>query len=235
VADETDVYWTELGVGIFSTPVDGGEIRELVLDNNGWELVADATHLYWLEQGGGGVMRMAKGGGAVQVLTPLSSNSYFDMVALDETHVYWINGGWPGGEIRRMIKDGTAPVEILSSGSGFFGLAVAGGTVYTMEAETADTIGQLVKIPTTGGSKEIIATGVPGRWGVSIEVDGDQLYWLTGHDTTGTITRIRRSDGAATTVTTTIEGGLAMAIGATAIYWSAISSSQNGTLVKLVK
>jgi hypothetical protein len=85
VADDDGGVYVATSDSVAQHARGGGESRMLGSDTNIWDVAVDATHVYWVSEGG--VRRVAKGGGVVELLA--RGRFRFSRVALGDTDVYW--------------------------------------------------------------------------------------------------------------------------------------------------
>ena len=133
------LFWAEApaGPGHCDTPFDGG----VLVDNppgsaasvfvsgrcDPWAVAADASSVYWVDQGDGEVLQSPRpGGGAVTVLAtgqcaPIG-------IAIDATAVYWTTCG--GGTVMKLPFGTSTPATLASGLSCPHGIAVDGSRVY---------------------------------------------------------------------------------------------------------
>jgi hypothetical protein len=148
--------------------------RVLVTGLGGSTLLAlDATNVFFADSGKGMIGRVAKTGGATQMLA--SGEPNVQGFAVDDTHVYWSSS--VGNAIKRIPKGGGA-IEVVSAASDPRALAVDGADVFW--ANHAN--GKLLKAPKQGGgpitqlSQLEISTAVLA----DVQLDGDYIYWEAG-------------------------------------------------------
>jgi hypothetical protein len=161
---------------IWDVPPDGGTTRIMaVLNGHSLGGVADATHLYWLQQDGDAfwsLRRMAKSGGTAEVLADaLQDASSLDLgdadvfVALRQT-------ADNAGSILRIDKE--TGVRTSIAGEGALVVRHASGFVYFSTGST------LARVPDSGGSVQIIARRTEGRLALFEARDGDVFVLATG-------------------------------------------------------
>lgn len=99
--DTMHVFWTEVGGSIRSWNKVTSEVLELVTAQAlPMGLTVDGAHLYWANNVGNTISRVAKGGGQVEVVAA-SQNGPFS-VAVDNDAVYWVNQG--NGTVMKWAK-----------------------------------------------------------------------------------------------------------------------------------
>jgi hypothetical protein len=135
--DDANVYLVQsppMGTALVSLPKTGGASSVLVPAIHPFYpvLVQDQDALYWLEwndQGSGSsVMRVAKGGGAPEVVA--SGQDAPQFIAVDDTHVYWTVGNLGNASaIMRAAKAGGSP-ELFAAGPANSGITGDARTLY---------------------------------------------------------------------------------------------------------
>ena len=141
-------------------------------------LAVDADFVYWT--GGtfsGTVWRAPKSGGAGSLLStsPVTYNQSAGL-AVDETTVYWSNGD--GGVYSAPKAGGPPKVLLPSTDDGAPGKFVIDDLyVYALTPDTTAT-SQLVKLPKTGGSSTVLATGLLQP--IAMAIDSANVYWADG-------------------------------------------------------
>jgi sugar lactone lactonase YvrE len=102
-ADEGAVYWTDMyAATVRRVPKAGGTPTTLATMTAGARLGAiavDATHVFFLDPQGNTVRKVPKTGGPAVTIAIANAPRG---LALDETHVYWTNGG--DGTVMRVAK-----------------------------------------------------------------------------------------------------------------------------------
>jgi hypothetical protein len=134
-------------------------------------LQADATHLYWLNEGRraegqAGVFRVSKQGGEAQTLF---EGKGVDTIAVDDAHVYFIV---PEREVvYRVPKSGGEPEAYAPEQEGLSALVLDQDYAYWSGGEG------LVRMPKAGGKPQVVVTGLAPP--VGLGVDGQNLYWYS--------------------------------------------------------
>lgn len=110
-ADDAFVYWTtfETAGTVRRAPIDGGAVDTMASGQPmPTSLTADGTAVYWVDYGSTGsdgtVLKQPVSGGSPVTLgaTTCSRESAFQLVAVDQTSVYWSD--YMGGRIMRAAK-----------------------------------------------------------------------------------------------------------------------------------
>jgi hypothetical protein len=163
--DATHVY-VAVGAKLVMLAKNGGGWTELAQEATSVRSVAvDATHVYFTDGGGGRVMSVMKGSGAISVLA-----DGFDSpgnLALDDEAVYGIDESQQPAQARvfRLAKGG-GPVTVLAEGvsvalqghgrSTQSGLAVGSGWAVWVDEDG----GAVHKVPSSGGASTEMMTGL---------------------------------------------------------------------------
>jgi hypothetical protein len=129
-----------------------------------WDLVVDATSLYWTNYtAAGAVMKMGLSAGAPVALS--SNRSYPTKMVSDGQSLYWLEHGSSfQGQIASVPIGGggtTSVVTAASAGTSTFGLAIRGSTLFFTEGRSGGSGTQnnfAFSVPTSGGGAD---GGVP--------------------------------------------------------------------------
>src|SRR5262249_51457603 len=123
-------------------------------------MVADATHLYWLNyfygtDHTGTVEEVPLGGGTVTTLA--TGQNWPIALAVDSINVYWVT--WEKQGTVNEVPIGGGPVTTLAIGQSWpVSVAVNGTHVYWVN----NGDGTVNEVPVGGGSVTTLATGPPG-------------------------------------------------------------------------
>lgn len=207
--DETGIYWYEYGVHVIRRAnLDGTNPIDFVTNAyNVWYFASDATDLYFGAVNDG-LFKVAK-----NATPPLDGNTlpyFYDIpgdgpaaLSLDATHVYFSTGDpsytFPvtSAAILRMAKDKSTQNTIASSTTLVFDIVANGGHAYWVEEGT-------LQQDYTDGAVRALEYGNPGAsirtyadktlHPISVEIDGDWVYWLSGGWTglPGGVFRVKR-------------------------------------------
>jgi sugar lactone lactonase YvrE len=143
----------------------------------------------------------------------------FTLLALDDTNLY---AAGESGKIVSVAKgDSNAAPAVLVNDEEATGLAVDATYVYWSRL----TSGEIVRMPKTGGTPEVIASGQVRPWAVA--VDDDRVYWaaegnaVAGVDTPtgGQVASIAKSGGAITVLAPNEQRPTTLAIDGDTIYF----------------
>jgi hypothetical protein len=214
-ASDGMVYWAEGGaIGLIegfgriaAVPIQGGNISDVVAGvSTALPIVAtDGTTVYFADR-----FRVKKV--PLQGGTPVSVGSaafYITGLATDVERVYWSED--PFATVQSAPAIG-GNATTLASGSGPGGpVAVSGDFVYW-----ADSFVRILRVPTTGGTTEVVATDI--AFLSDLVVDPSGVYF--SEQDSGRIRRVPLQGGAATTV----GGGAAfswniLAVDPDNVYW----------------
>lgn len=162
----------------------------------------------------------AKDGGAAEVL---AAEGVLEMrgLALDSTHVYWVNN-WYRGTVQRVPRAGGATETVLGEKFRPVWVAtVSGGFVWS--ASNSDGT-----VPLVGMMREGVVTNftaaVDTAW--ELTTDATHVYFFT-HD--GDVRRVSMGGGAVETVATKQEPIMAIAVDDGHVYWSTWGPHASGS------
>jgi hypothetical protein len=138
--DATSVYWATVSGGLMKVPLGGGT-PETLASVGAYNIVLDATSVYWI--GETGVMKMPLDGGAVTTLASGSYGYVTEALAVDATNVYWSPGPGmgPGGSSPLLsvpLNGGTPTTLFASDSQAVESIAVDGTSVYRTEWAATD-------------------------------------------------------------------------------------------------
>jgi hypothetical protein len=175
-----DVFWTEIA-GEFCGPpgsvnaVDPAthDQRTLVssCDISPAVIVADRTHVYYVEWLADKVQRIPLGGGSPTTVASATGLVYHRALAVDDTYVYF--GDQAG--IKRVLKEG-GTVVTAAPGYDSAWLAVDDSYVYWTDFSFVDD-DAIRRIPKTGGAVQTIVSGGSLADPYGIAVDDAYVYW----------------------------------------------------------
>jgi hypothetical protein len=172
-------------------------------------------HLYWVDEYGGTVKVVPRGGGRVKTLA--SGQNLPVSVAVDGTHVYWADAG--DGTVNEVPLGGGSVTTLASGQSDPVSLAVDGTHVYWVDAGTPAAYfadGTVNEVPLGGGPVTTLATGQ--SYPDSVAVSGAHVYWANSG---GTVNEVPLGGGGVTTLATTAAPfrPISMAVDGTDVYW----------------
>ncbi len=207
------LYWEEQGptLGIGRMAVTGGTVEPLISGPPGAarDIAVDTEFVYWTAGSiGGTVQEIGLSGG---VPTTLASEQQDPLLlALGSSDVYWsddygINVVSKAGGKSRTISSACADAPIvvdtsnvycLSAFQGVLEVSLAGGTVTTLAP--------------AGDAMSYSGAILPEE----IAIDDDTVYWVSYNG----LMRVPQAGGATTTLST--QGGTAIAVNDTSVYWA---------------
>jgi hypothetical protein len=219
----------------------GGGLTSLASGSRPMQCVIDACNVYWTDQAIGGVMRVAKSGGAVTTMaisTPPQGQAIMsEGLAIDSTNLYWseyvdqgfVDGGVPlrTGDVVQTPLAGGASTTIWSGSDAPNAVAVDSAYVYVLQNS------DLERVPIGGGSVTTLAMG-PGAYGLTVTASA--VYW-TPYNGIDAVYTAPLMGGSATTFATGTWSSTAMASSTvvvqdgTNLYWAdTISGGTSGTV-----
>jgi hypothetical protein len=210
VVDDTYVYWADAGdeadggmTGSISRATKTGTEKTTLSSGlpKPWILAQDTDNLYFTSRETGSVYRLAKSGGAAQILAPgfNATTSYIQGfgVVVDDVNVYWRNDGF----LRSVPKDasyadGGADLSVtLASDEPTARFVAIFGTQLAWVTQTQPALGMLRTLSTAppNAGAETLATGAWATHGT--ELDAKFVYWTNWGSSsapTGTVYKLRR-------------------------------------------
>lgn len=230
--DATHVYLADLARGVARVPVGGGT-PEYLTDAGAVVVTLDETHVYFsLGQSNGAVARVPKAGGAAQNLALASSPTH---VAVDATHLYWVDRAGSLRALSRVPKAGGDAEILVPEVPGLPERVIVIGDEVFLSVDwpegTTGPRGAILRIPKAGGAvQEITSHAHPFG---SMGVDADSFYVGTCPGVAGeaAVLRIPRTGGSGTEIA---RGGLCyvgVAVDATRAYfgeWGAADHQSTG-------
>jgi hypothetical protein len=172
-------------------------------------IAANATGVYWANNGDGMVMGIEHGGGGPTALATGQSGPHY--VAVDAASVYWANDG-DGAvmAVKALSGDaGLATPTLLASAQSPTGLAVDGTSVYWLSFGA----GSVMKVGHAGGTPTAIASGLSKPLGIA--VDGTSVYWADNGKSA--VMKVGIGGGAPTLLASQV-GAYHLAVDATSVY-----------------
>lgn len=205
-ADDAHLYWSASG-RVRRVPIGGGDVIDLTPTSVYAEALAVAADgVYFLTDDSNGettVKRMDRDGGSPTTLVAEAGGGPAD-IALDATHVYWVNSyAAEDRKLRRVGRAGGAVETLATGGYTAYALSVrAGHIAWATFNNFAGS--RVLRMPVTGGAPETLATGSPQP--MSTVATEHDVYWVnvsSGYTFGGPV----RTDGSVLSVS--IAGGAA--------------------------
>jgi hypothetical protein len=237
--DDTNVYWTTWGGStVMKCPVGGclDGPTTLASDERYAEAVTVAgSTLCWLDSSSlGSVVTLPVGGGRP---TTIAMTTYGAGIAVAGGDVYWSSlGTGPGttGTILRTALGGGATATVASGLSSPWAIAVAGDSVYWVDA-VGTSVGAVLRAPLAGGGVTTLASGQSSTAGIA--VDGESVYWMQEGSASsgGAVLSVPVGGGSVTTLVAGQTSPAAIAVDASGLYWSTLSvgPASNGVIAAL--
>jgi hypothetical protein len=201
--DSNNVYWND-GSNINQVPIGGGSVLVLA-PSGGGEIAVDATFVYYMTSGGGGIFKVPIGGGTPTSIDP--GDNCTSSLAVDSTYVYFLCYG-----LFRVSKSG-GPVTTLSTNDGF-SMSLGNGNAYWAYPSSNQSI---FGIPVTGGTATALAQGV--NTPMATAADSSNVYWTEGTNP-GNVVQLSLSGGLPQTLASNQVIPTWMLVDATHVYWS---------------
>jgi uncharacterized protein DUF5050/CHAP domain-containing protein/fibronectin type III domain protein len=212
----SSVYWTEdsLSGSIKMVPITGGPITTLV--SNLIEpaaITVDDSFVYWMERNNGdngSIKKISLNGGSSSTLVTGLHNAQ-NFLAIDQNFLYFGDGQLGGGgAIRKVAKAGGAVTTLVS---GLINLtpaiAVDASFVYY-----TDGLGSILRVPISGGTSSIVATGIAS----GLTVNGSNLYWTDFN--AGTVNKVSVAGGLPIILASGSNSPFGLATDGINIYWT---------------
>ncbi len=219
VLDKTHIYWIEPSAArVMQADKDGKNVVPLavggVLNDYPRGLAIDDNAVYW---GSNNVVLRCRLGGCANTPTLVANTGAgLASIAIDQTQVYWIEGGSDTAAVMSAPKNGT-----MGTGTSLYGDPDAGSfykiAVHTQSIFFTVAEGTVRKIGIDGGAPTIVgsAKGEP----VGLAVDDANVYWAVDDDP-GTINVAPRSGASrGAPLAAGQQFPLALAVDPTSIYW----------------
>ncbi len=230
--DDSSIYWAEEDK-VMSLATTGEAVPNVLAEdeNAPASVVVDDHYIYWTKFGARGADGEVKKDHKV-LFTPgtrammggptsIAAGEYGPgSIAVDNTHVYWVN--LHAGAVMKARKDGEGSAVALAPGRSYQtygGLTVDNNNVYwTVQDQKNSENGALMRAPISGEPHYPLAAGQvdPG----DVVVDLRNVYWVAGC----CIHRIAKTGGRITTLVTEDDPIGGLAIDDTSIYWTVPSS-----------
>jgi hypothetical protein len=228
--DSGHVYWVDSGADndlgwgspdhlgtVDEVPLRGGRVTTLARgQSHPTSLAVNSSHVYWVDQYHvslpisaanytGTVNEVPLGGGRVTVLA--HAQELPRSVAVDSSHVYWVNGGGcrACGEVKEAPIGGGRVTTLANGQNTPISVAVNGGHVYWI----GRLLGTVSEVSLGGGRVTTLVRGQNGP--VSLAVDDTHIYWVDYYD--GTVNEIPLEGGLVTTLAQGQNGPGSIAVG----------------------
>jgi hypothetical protein len=209
------VYWANSYDGtVFKVPRGGGGVANLVPSfGNSYApqaVAVDSTHFYLVNFFFGTVDEFGLNG---DYPTTLANGQYYAIsVAVNGTHLYWVDEtGANGGTVNEVPVGGGTVTTLASGQDDPRSVAVDGTHVYWVNFGD----GTVNEVPIGGGSVTTLATGQSEP--VSVAVAGTHVYWVNIAD--GTVNEVPVGGGPVTTLASGQNGPNSVAADGTHVYW----------------
>jgi hypothetical protein len=185
--DATNVYFTSSAGNVKKVPLDGGASTKLASSKSPFNVVANASDVFWFDPSGnsatvdtGDVMSVPIAGGTA---TTIASAQTPTGIAVDAQYVYWTNGGnglANPGTLMKAPVGGGAPTTLSTRTTGAPVAIILDASTSTLYwAESSSSLGtvasQIMKMPVAGGTPTCIAT--TGLLVMGLALDGTSVYW----------------------------------------------------------
>ncbi len=206
------IYWSQYqvdGAVLGTTFDDDSPIVELAgAQDSPFTLIADVSHVYWANVGGGEVSRVSRAGGFVENL--VSGQSASARLAANASHVYWSDVGLH--RIARIAKNGGLLQELVSDQDAN-GLAVDDMHVFW----TSETDSSVMRANTSTGIVEELLhqSTIPE----ALRIDSSHVYWVSPNDG-GSLYKIAKNGGFAVQLATGQGKIDEIALDPTHVYWT---------------
>jgi uncharacterized delta-60 repeat protein len=164
-------------------PCDQCSASVLLTNNAGYsQIAADESHIFFGDNRGN-VKKISKIGGTAETLATYPGNGVVVALALDAENVYFGTGGPPPlgygantGAIATVPKNGGAMRVLSSTATNIVFMQVHGDFIYYKRAgrffsagSKMEFNGVIARIPKTGGNEQVLASGLGGVYGFTID------------------------------------------------------------------
>jgi hypothetical protein len=175
--DADAVYWvarrsrgSKLLAGVFRTPKNGRDVRELATARLGASAIAlGHDTVYWLDRGeqatdGASIQAVPKEGGESRQIVAVSQAC---ALAVDGNHLYWIEQGDPAA-VKRAGLDGGSVITLAKTAGAACALVVDEGAVTWLRPG----LDQVLSAPKVGGAPRVLAQVAKRPMGLSLASNG---------------------------------------------------------------
>jgi hypothetical protein len=231
VVDDANLFFTAvggtLGGGLFTIPKSGGSPRLLFNDGHQMQgLVMVGNSLYVTTSLEGAIYRVGKQGGVTQIA---GSGDALMGLATDGANLY-ATAPYAGKVVSVPLQGGALRPLAIGLATPW-AIAVSGGTVYFANI----TDGQILSVPTTGGTVSWFYQGIQGSQ-KSIIISLGRLYYTEYGDQRGiggTVVGKALTGGGPFTYSTGPSGSTAgIAAGNNMLYWAERGPKSDGRIMR---
>jgi streptogramin lyase len=216
--DPTSVYFAEYVPsagfsGVASVPIGGGPVGEVSVPTGGnvfW-FALDGGDLYWTDNAHGTVLKVTATGNFTTLATGQTA-AY--QIAVDATHLYWVDATANNGTVMTSAKNGTQLTPLATGQTQPLALAIDSTHVYWVGGSYDTSLDGYVRaVPKAGGPIIELSSGEYSPR--SVAVDDTHVYWVTPGD----LRSIPKVGGSPRVLAPS--GGGYVALDQTSAYWSA--------------
>jgi hypothetical protein len=218
--DALSLYWGDDTGFVRFVSKEGGVVTSVYEDAGATvDVVVDDGIIFWLEQGYGRLQSYSLVGEQAYTLAVGLQDP--QRLAIDDTHLYWIDAGTT---IMRIPRGGGYAEYFVLSGRDIRDLALDSTHLYYVDRDRAGVFG----VPLYGGMEVVLATGLSDL--SEVAADGTRVYWTTANG----IARLDVTEPTAPTET--VANSLSAPRWLTAagghLYWT---SAEEGTVMRVSK
>jgi hypothetical protein len=224
--DSVSVYWIEDGGRtVKKTGLNGGPTTTLSSTtagaNHGFNIVVDPLSVYWTSMST--IEKVGINGGSATILA--SVGGLPNAIAVDSTSVYWAEGWYGSGAVKKTGINGGQIVTLATDTYSYpSSMAIDATSVYWIEGPS------IKKTAKNGGTAEILAPKTHESGGLA--VDASSVYWSDGYYGTGAIKKVSKDGGAVTILASELpEIPADITVDSESVYWT--GSSYTGTVKKV--
>jgi hypothetical protein len=187
-------------------------------------LIADDTHVYWIDEADGSLNNVSRGGPGGAILMMCSAPSAFlapSNLVTDGDFIYWTQQIATGGFVMKIDKGGGKPVELVSKiKDPVHGAAIDATNVYWIQGSS------IMKVAKRGGTPTTVANAGMQATPTSLAVDASNVYFTTvaaSMDDAGTakgsVMKVPTSGGTPTTLAADQDTPAGLIIDASSAIW----------------